>query len=436
MLEDAVRAQVDGSHTMNTRERRHAMVAACIGNSLENYDWLIYAAFTSILATHFFPTSNPTAALLGTLAIFAVGFFFRPLGGIILTALADRGGRKFALIVSIGMMAAGTMLIGISPTYEHVGLFAPLLLFLARALQGLSLGGEQAAVASYLNEEAPVGRRGLVGSAQYATLLVGSLVATGLSALLTAVLSKEELAGWGWRIPFIFGGLIGLATLYMRRRMHETEAFAEVASSDRRAQRPMATLLRNHKLDVLRLFLLTGLAGVWFYTFASYLPAYVSGQGMDGTQALVVGAIALTAALISAPLIGHLSDRFGRPRFVLAFTAFSAVSVVPLLAILKPTFGSLMLVQIVALLGYSLFGAAGLTAMTEQFPTEVRAVGTGLPYAFGFAIFGGTAPLLLEWLSSNGLAGVFPWYVACLAILAFIATLSLRDRRDVAMRDI
>ncbi|MBW9110431.1 MFS transporter [Microbacterium trichothecenolyticum] len=436
-MTDAVQGTTVSPRTAHSRARRQGMIAACVGNSLENYDWLVYAAFSAILAAHFFPTDNPAAALLGTLAIFAVGFFFRPLGGLVLTTIADRRGRKFALIVSILLMTGGSFLIGVSPTYEVIGIGAPILLFVARAMQGLSLGGEHGAVASYLNEQAPPSRRGFFGSFQYATLLVGSLVATGTSALLNTVMVPEALMDWGWRIPFLFGGLIGLATLWMRRNMEETDAFQEAEEDHRKVKNPSLTLLRTHPRQVIGLFLLAGLAGVWFYTFASYLPNYVQASGLDPKTSLLAGVIALTVALICTPFIGHFSDVFGRRLFVLIFTAFCVVGAVPLLLILQPTFGSQLLVQTVALLGYSFFGAAGLTAMTEQFPTEIRAIGTGLPYALGFAIFGGTAPLFFQWLTDVGLAQVFPWYVTVLAVLALIAiALSVRDRRGISMQDI
>ena len=436
-MTDAVHTVPPPPHIAESRARRQGMIAACIGNSLENYDWLVYAAFSAILAAHFFPKENPTAALLGTLGIFAVGFFFRPLGGIILTTIADRRGRKFALIISILLMTGGSFLIGASPTYEVIGVGAPIILIIARVMQGLSLGGEHGAVASYLNEQAPPSRRGFFGSFQYATLLVGSLLATGTSALLNTVMIHEALMDWGWRIPFIFGGFIGLATLWMRRNMEETEAFQEAEDNQRKVKNPTLTLLRTHPRQVLGLFLLAGLAGVWFYIFASYLPTYVQASGLDPKMSLLAGVVALTVALICTPFIGHLSDIFGRRLFVLIFAAFCVVGAVPLLLILEPTFGSQLLVQTIALLGYSLFGAAGLTAMTEQFPTEIRAIGTGLPYALGFAIFGGTAPLIFQWLTDEGLGPVFPWYVTGLAVLALVAlAVSLRDRRGIPMQDI
>ncbi|MBC3191853.1 MFS transporter [Pseudonocardia sp. C8] len=412
--------------------RTRALFTACVGNALEWFDWLIYAQFAALLSLQFFPAGDRTAALLGTLAIFGVGFFFRPLGGVVLAALADRHGRRTGLVVSMLLMASGAVLIGAAPTYEQVGLAAPAVLLLARALQGMSTGGEFAGVATYLAEYAPTDKRGRYGSLLYISANLGALAAIGTSLALTGLLGQQQLASWGWRIPFLLGGALGLVALVLRRRMAETEAFRAVRPG--RNTTPARQLLRRHPGAVVRLFVLSGLTGVWYYTFASYLPVHLRSQGMPAAPALTAGIIALVVMTVALPFIGALSDRHGRRAFVLAFGAAVAVGAVPLFAVLQPTFVSQVLVQTTALLVFACYAAIGPTVMAEQFPTEVRAVGSGLPYGLGVALFGGTAPLLIEWLTSKGLSGVFPWYLAVLGAVTVVAVIPLRDRRDTDMR--
>ncbi|WP_433503125.1 MFS transporter [Pseudonocardia halophobica] len=438
MSETVVPPGVRRRHAHDRQDGRvRALLTACVGNTLEWFDWLVYAQFAALLATRFFPADSGSAALLGTLAIFGVGFFFRPLGGIVLAALADRRGRRTGLVVSMSMMAAGALIIGLAPSYGTVGLLAPLLLVLARALQGMSTGGEYAGAATYLAEYAPPGRRGRYGSLFYVSSSLGALAAIGVSLLLAAVLTTEQLNAWGWRLPFLLGGLLGVVALVMRRRMGETQAFTEARERRVAAAAPPSgarVLVREHKADLLRIVVIAGATGVWYYTFASYLPVYLQGRGLPAGQALAAGAVALVLMTVALPAVGILSDRIGRRPLLLAFSVVATLGAVPLFAWLEPTFGSQILVQTVALLGFGLYAAIGPVVMAEQFPTEVRALGAGLPYGLGLALFGGTAPLLIEWLADIGAGPVFPWYLAGLAALMLVATLTLRDRPTEDLR--
>ncbi len=423
------------AHTASPTPKR-ALIGAGVGNALEWFDWMIYAQFSVLLSLQFFPSGNPVAALLSTLAVFGAGFLFRPLGGYLLSLVTDRRGRRTGMVVTILLMAGGTLLIGISPTYAQVGVLAPILLLVARGCQGMSAGGELAAVSTYLAEVSPPKRRGLYGSVLYISATVGSLAATGIALLLNATLSESQLQDWGWRLPFIFGALIGVIALMLRRNLHETSAFESTATTPRSPGGVLATLLRDHRADFLRLVLLAGLSGLWYYIFASYLPVYLTGRGLDASAALWANVIALVVFILSLPVVGAISDRYGRRVLILAFCAGAAITVVPLFALLEETFARQLILQTFALLIFALFAAIGPIAMAEQFPTEIRAVGLGLPYAIGAAIFGGTAPFIMQWLSEIGIGWVFPWYVAILAACTFVAMLTLRDHGDSDMADI
>lgn len=415
---------------------KRALVGAGIGNALEWFDWIIYAQFSVLLSLQFFPSGNPATALLSTLAVFGAGFLFRPLGGYLLSLVADRHGRRTGMVVTILLMSGGTLLIGISPTYAQIGVLAPILLLVARGCQGMSAGGEIATVSTYLAEVSPPGRRGLYGSVFYVSATIGSLAATGLALLLHAALSDDQLQTWGWRLPFLIGAFIGVIALLLRRNMHETAAFESASATPRNPGSVLVTLLREHRWDSLRLVLLAGLSGLWYYIFGSYLPVYLTGRGLDPTAALWANVIALVVFILSLPVVGAISDRYGRRVLILAFSAGAAITVVPIFALLDETFARQLIIQTFALLLFALFAAIGPIAMAEQFPTEIRAVGLGLPYAIGVAIFGGSAPFVMQWLAEIELGWSFPWYVAVLAACTFGAMLTLRDHGRTDMSDI
>lgn len=425
----------DADSAFRQRRARRGLIASCLGNTLEWFDWVIYAQFATLIAANYFPSSDPGAALLGTLAIFATGFFFRPLGGLVLTAYADRRGRRAGLIVSVSCMAVGALGIGLAPSYGTVGILAPLLLFLARALQGFSTGGEFSSIGSYLAEIAPPGRRGVYGSLHYVSATLGALLATAVAWLLREVVDPAALATWAWRLPFVLGAVLGLITLWLRRNMEESHTFETSVSGDDQPRKFLDLAgLWEHRAAVARLFVLSGYVGVWYYTFASYLPSYTIGLGMSPTTALGIGTLALVIFTLAMPLVGALSDQLGRRPMLLGCVGLSALAAVPVFALNGPHAGRLLAAQTVALLIFTGFAAIGPIALAEQFPTRVRTLGAGLPYALGVAVFGGTAPLLLEWLGEHGLTNTYPWYLAAVSAVAFVAMLGLKEtfRDDLA----
>lgn len=408
-----------------------------MGNALEWFDWNVYAIFSVVFAHSFFPSGSGAVALLETLAVFAVGFFVRPLGGLLLAAVADRRGRRAGLVLMVGLMAAGSLVIAVAPTYGQIGIAAPALLLIARVAQGLSTGGEFATNSSYLAEIAPAGRRGLYSSASYISDTAGTILATVLSLLLHAVLTADQLSAWGWRLPFVVGGVLGLITLYMRLSLDESRVFLDdgVPASGR-ATALFAGIRRYPKATLQVFFLTTGIT-VWFYTFAVYLPAYAkTANPYAGASIDVAALIALVIFCAVLPLFGWASDRFGRRRSMIAFCVLAVLTSVPLFSLLRPTAGGVFIVQLIGLLIFALYGAMAPTLMAEMFGTEARSAGMGLPYAAAVALFGGTAPYLLQWLTEHGRQSWFPWYLAALCLVSLVTTLTLAERRDIDLREV
>lgn len=430
----AITLPADGVHSKEVV--RKSLIAAGLGQALEWFDWLIFALLSAVIAKHFFPPDDPTAALLNTLAVFGIGFFFRPLGGILLARFTDKKGRKAGMILTILMMSGGSLIVGIAPTYEQIGIFAPALLVLARILQGLSAGGEVAAVTAYIAEHSPPGKRGQYGSIFYITSNAGSLSATLLVPLLNTTLGQDAVAAWGWRIPFVFAAALGLLALLMRRGASETDAFLDELESKRAATGRLGDLFANYLPDVVRMFFISALVGVWYYVFASYLPAYQSTRGMNPQASFLASTVAIALFTATLPFLGRWSDLFGRRKILVAFTMLCTLTAVPLFSVLQPNFWSQILVQLVALLIFGLYAAVGPVMMAEQFPTRVRALGIGVPYGLAVAAFGGSAPYLMQKLNASGMSHVFNWYLMAVAFLALLASLTIKDRRHESLSDV
>jgi MHS family alpha-ketoglutarate permease-like MFS transporter len=411
------------------------LVAASVGNAIEWYDWTVYATFSIFFATQIFPKENATLALISTFATYALAFFFRPLGGWLLGRYADLRGRRRAMLLTIALMAGGSFIIGILPTFGMVGWLAPILLLLARIGQGMSLGGEVSNASAYLGEIAPPERRGRYSSFFYISTGSAVLVASLLGALLTAVLSKDELAAYGWRIPFIIGGVLGLLGLWLRRAMPETEQFEENKAKAEQLKHPLLTTLREHPKAVGQLVAFTLLSTLCYYTFFSALtPFAVSSRGADAGQ--VFWALSIATALFVAlqyPM-GVLSDRIGRKPQLLAWSAATAVLIVPLSFLIGPGFWNMLVVFVVGLGLYTAMTSVAPAIMSELFPTELRGLGIGAWYNLTVATFGGTAPLVIQSLSAAGYAQAFFWYVAAGAVIAFVVILTLPETRGQVLR--
>jgi MFS transporter, MHS family, alpha-ketoglutarate permease len=420
---EAVRAEDTRSGT------RRSLLATLLGNMLEWFDWQAYAIFSVFFSAQFFPRTSSVSALLGALAIFAVGFFFRPLGGLLIAGFTDRVGRRGGLVLSVLLMAAGSLLIAVSPTYTQVGALAPALLLVARILQGLSTGGEFAASASYLSEIAAPSRRGFVTSFFYVSNVLGTLLATVLGSVLVGVLGADRLREWGWRLPFLVGALLAVLALYLRARLVESDAFTAQA---RRPERPTVRAFREHPGAVARVVGFTVGGTVAYYTFAVYLPSYAQqAKGVPTAQALWASIAAQVVLIAVLPPLGALSDRIGRRPLLIYFAAGFVVLSVPLFALMSSSGWSLFAAMTVGLLLFAGYGAVAPVAMAELFPTSVRTAGIGLPYALTVAVFGGTAPYLVTALNQAGRGGLFPWYLALACLVSLVVYARTRETRSV-----
>ncbi|MEV1295085.1 MFS transporter [Pseudonocardia sp. NPDC049635] len=411
------------------------LVAASIGNAVEWYDWTIYATFSIYFATQIFPPENAALALISTLATYALAFFFRPLGGLLLGRFADLHGRRTAMLVTILMMAGGSVVIGLLPTFAMVGWLAPVLLLLARIAQGMSLGGEVSNASAYLAEIAPAGRRGRYSSFFYISTGTAVLIASLMGFVLAATLTEDQLSTWGWRIPFLIGGLLGLIGMWMRRQMAETEQFEDNKEAAAKIRNPLLLTLREHPRAVAQLVGFTLLSTLCYYTFFSALtPFATTSRGADPTEVFLALSIATTIFVLLQYPMGALSDRYGRRPQLLVWSAATAVLIVPLSFLIGPGFWNMLVVFTVGLGLYTMMTSIAPAVMSELFPTSVRALGIGAWYNLTVAVFGGTAPLVVQSLQQAGLATLFFAYVAVGAAIAFGAILTLPETRGSVLR--
>ncbi|AJH84390.1 MFS transporter [Bacillus thuringiensis] len=390
-----------------------------VGNLIEWYDWYVYSAFAVYFSAEFFPKGDPTSQLLNTAAIFAVGFLMRPIGSLLMGRYADRHGRRAALTLSITVMAGGSLIIACTPSYESIGIMAPIILVLARLLQGLSLGGEYGTSATYLSEMASSGRRGFYSSFQYVTLVAGQMVALGVQIVLQQLLSEPDMKAWGWRIPFIIGAMGAVAVLWLRRTMDESEQFSNIKSQKRQSAGTVRALMKHPKA-VLTVVGLTLGGTVAFYTYTTYLQKFmVNTVGLPKEVVSWINFVALLIFVVLQPIAGLLSDKIGRRPLLMTFGILGTLLTAPIFFFMEKTTEPivaflLMMVGLIIVTGYTSINAI---VKAELFPTEIRALGVGLPYALTVAIFGGTAEFIALWLKSIGMESLFYFYVAgCIAI--------------------
>ncbi|MEB8342023.1 MFS transporter [Streptomyces endophyticus] len=399
------------------------LLAASVGNAVEWYDWYAYTFLATYIADQVFPkgADNSLVPLLATFAVFAVGFFMRPVGGLLMGAVADRRGRRAALTVTILLMGGSSLLVGLTPTYASVGVLAPVILVLARLLQGLSVGGEFAASTTFLVESAGPGRRGLFSSFQYVSTSIGQLIASGVAAVLVATLAEGQMDGWGWRVPFLAGAVLSLVGFWIRQGAQETRSEVH--------ERPgLFDALRQYPRQSLLICGITAGGTLAYYTWTSYLPTYAElNTDIDKSQALTVGTISLAFFALLQPIGGMLSDRFGRKPLLLFFGLGFALLSVPLLHSLTGSFASLLFTQCAGMVLLTGFTSISAAVNAEVFPARVRAAGIGFPYSLTVALFGGTAPYMGTLFKDLGHSGLFPWYVAVLCLVSSVVYLRLPE---------
>lgn len=401
------------------------------GNLVEWYDWYIYAAFALYFAPIFFPEGDRTSQLLSSAAIFAIGFVMRPIGAWIMGVYSDHKGRKAGLTLSVTLMCLGSLTIALAPTHASAGALAPAILLGARMLQGLSLGGEYGASATYLSEVAGRERRGFYSSFQYVSLIAGQLIALAVLLVLQFALSEADLEAWGWRIPFAVGAVLAIVVFYIRRRLTETESFTNARRSD--APRSSGVnLIRDHPREALLVMALTAGGTLAFYAYTTYMQKFlVNTSGFDRETASRVMTVALFAFMALQPLFGALSDRVGRKPVMSAFGIAGLVLTVPIFTALERvgdpyTAFFLVMAALIIVTGYTSINAV---VKAELFPSHIRALGVALPYALANTMFGGTAEYVALWFKDKGLESAFYYYVAGMIGLSLIVYLSMRDTR-------
>jgi MHS family alpha-ketoglutarate permease-like MFS transporter len=418
----------------DTARAIRSIVGASSGNLVEWFDFYVYS-FTSIyFAPSFFPKSDPTAQLLGTAAIFAVGFFIRPIGSWFFGRVADRHGRRTSMVWAVMLMSVGSLMIACLPTHATIGAAAPALLLVARLIQGFSVGGEYGTSATYMSEVALAGRRGFYASFQYMTLIGGQLAATLVLVVLQQFLSVEELRAWGWRIPFVIGALAALVALTLRKSL------AETTTAETRAHAHAGTIrgILQHPRALWTVIGITACSSGSFYAYTTYMQKYlVNTARFDPKVATNVMTAVLFCFMMLQPLFGALSDRIGRRTSMLCFSVLVMVMTVPLMTAIGRAsspyvaFGLILTI----LTGASFYTSISGIVKAELFPVEVRALGVGLAYALPNALFGGTLEYVALWFKQQGIESALFWYVAALGVVCLVASLALPKREAGYLAD-
>ncbi|CAL9409654.1 Proline_betaine transporter [Streptomyces sp. enrichment culture] len=419
-------APVRGATVTDPALVRRAVKAAALGNAMEWFDFGVYSYIAVTLGKVFFPSGNPTAQLLSTFGAFAAAFLVRPLGGMIFGPLGDRVGRQKVLALTMIMMAAGTFAIGLIPSYATIGVWAPVLLLAARLVQGFSTGGEYAGASTFIAEYAPDRRRGFLGSWLEFGTLAGYIGGAGLVTLMTALLPADDLTSWGWRIPFLIAGPMGLIGLYLRMRLEETPAFAaQVAKAE--SERPRVPLREMITGQWKALLLCVGLVlvfNVTDYMLLSYMPSYLTSElKYDETHGLLVVLGVMALMMVVQPFAGALTDRVGRRPVIAAGCAGFLLLSVPALLLIRE--GSLLAVGLgMAALGLLLvcFTSAMPAALPALFPTRVRYGSLSIGFNVSVSLFGGTTPLVVTALiGATGNLMMPAYYMMAAAVVGGVA---------------
>ena len=418
---------------ITSAQSRKAIYAASIGNLLEWYDFGVYAYLATMIASKFFPSTDPTASLLAAFAAYGVGFLARPLGGIVIGRLGDTRGRKAALVLTIFMMALGTIGIGLLPSYESIGIWAPILLVALRIIQGIAAGGEWGTSTAFIIEWSPANRRGFFGSFQQVSTAGGSLLGSATAAVLTTVLTSEQMLAWGWRLPFVLGLVLLIVGVYIRRNVEETPSFE--ATREAAANEPVASGVGLGALA----FGFTIFWTIAYYALLAWMPTFTQKYaGLSPSQALWSNTVGLIAMVIAIPMWGALSDRIGRKPLLLASTISIGVLAWPLFYLMSTTGGLAVVMPVQILFGVllALYSGPGPAAISEIFPTHLRSTWMSAGYTLAVAVFGGFAPFMASWLIGATGSPLSPTYLYLIpaAIISALVVARLQETSGRPLR--
>ncbi|WP_051579555.1 MFS transporter [Pseudonocardia acaciae] len=419
------------------RTRYRPLLGAGVGTFVEFYDFAIYALTVPIIATQVFPAGDPNAALISAFAVYGVAFVIRPLGGVVFGVIGDRYGRRRVLTLVLTLIGVSTALIGVLPTYAQAGLLAPALLVGLRLLQGLSAGGEATSASSFALEHAPPSRRSLWNTVVIAASAVSSVVGLAVVLGLNAAMPEAAFAAWGWRVPFLLALPLSLIGLYIRVRTDESPAFERAKRSAALSSGPVREAFRHNRAAIAIAFALSSMTGLAFYYLAGYLPTYLQVTGgLSRTGALVSNGVALVVFAVALPACGALADRYGRRPAIRLGAALLVVTSVP--AFLLAGGGGLagaITGQLLLALSLAVFGGGSYVTLMEVFPTRTRITGAAVGYNLGYALFGGTAPLLASVLvARTGSASAPGYYLAVVALLVLACTFRVPETKEVDIR--
>jgi len=418
-----------GQGALDKKTRIKSIIGGSAGNLVEWYDWFAYSMFTLYFAKSFFPAGNQTVELLQAAAVFAIGFLMRPIGAWVMGIFADRKGRKAGLTLSVTLMCAGSLLIAVAPTYEKAGLLAPVILIIARLLQGLSVGGEYGASATYLSEMAGKNRRGFFSSFQYVTIMAGQLLALLTLIILQNVLSNEQLYAWGWRIPFFIGSVLALLIFVIRRGMVETQSFE---NADKEIKSSAFALFKYHRKEAIAVVFLTAGGTITFYAYTTYMQKFlVNTSGFTKEMATIISAASIFVFMFLQPIMGLISDFIGRKPLMIFFGVGSVLFTYIIFSTIAGTTNpylafSLIVFGMIFVAGYTSIGAV---IKSEMFPSHIRALGVALPYAIANTIFGGTSELVALQFKNMGEEQYYFIYVTVMCAISLIFFFRMKDQK-------
>jgi MHS family alpha-ketoglutarate permease-like MFS transporter len=428
-------ASADAIAPLTPGRRLAAILGGAAGNFVEWFDWFVYASFSLYFAKVFFPHGAEIDQRLQAAGVFAIGFLARPVGAWVMGAFADRYGRKIALMLSMTVMCAGSLLIAVIPGYDVIGPAAPALLIAARLVQGLSIGGEYGASATYMSEMAGEARRGFWSSLQFVTIVSGQIAALGVLIILQHLLSSADLSAWGWRVPFALGAVLAVAVWGVQSRLAETAAFRhEARAADRRSRTLL--LLKHHPKETAIIFALSAAGGLSYYCYTTYMQKFLSATAhFNRGVAADISALSLIIFLLVQPLLGWLGDRVGRRALLTFAFGAGALTTWPIMTAIAASRRPELALGLVCLALLILAGYSSMSAVVkaEIFPTRVRTLGVALPYALANALFGGTAELIAEAFTKAGVESGFYVYVSVVLAIGCAVAVAMADTRKAAL---